>query len=146
MSRAHILYVSKAVKLQMFFFLQQLFCSPQRNFCAGVFLMHCCDTEVPAVLFIFYHNDKLQFVLLYFTALRSISTMQWDNDPAISSLGASYNKKQFLVVGTTEVSTLLLHTHTHTQTHDSAIKLRSQSASCELRVILKCCHGAFSFL
>ena len=125
MSSAHILCVSKPVKLnfQTFFFLQQL-CSPHRNFCARVFffffLMHCCNTEVPAVLFIFYHNDKLQFVLLYFTALRSISTMHRDNDPTISSLGASFNKKQFLVVGLQKCRRCLC-TDTHRQTHDSAI-------------------------
>ena len=32
-------------------------------------------------------------------------------------LSASYDKKQFLVVGPTEASTLPLHTHTHAHTH-----------------------------
>lgn len=99
--------------------------APQKLLCQSFFfffLMHCCNTEVPAVLFIFYHNDKLQFVLLYFTALRSISTMQRDNDPTISSLGASFNKKQFLVVGLQKCRRCLCtDTHTHRQTHDSAI-------------------------
>lgn len=38
-------------------------CVCQRETFVPEFLMHCRDKEVSTVLFIFYHNDKLLFVL-----------------------------------------------------------------------------------
>lgn len=87
-------------------------CVRRSNFCAGDSLIYCWETEVFTLLFIFHHNDKLQFILLEFTALRSISTMTLLFLPSASLL-----LKTFSCLQPTQLSTPPLHNHTYTHTH-----------------------------